>query len=70
MTLLDADGVTGTTGAGPIDLAITPDGRRVYTLNAADGTLSGFVVRPQGGLERLAGVAPSVPAGSNGLVAW
>ncbi|MDX2122100.1 MAG: beta-propeller fold lactonase family protein [Gemmatimonadota bacterium] len=70
VALLDADGVTGMTGAGPIDLAITPDGRRVYTLNGAGATLSGFVVRPNGSLERLAGVAPSVPAGSNGLVAW
>ncbi len=70
VALLNADGVTGMTGAGPIDLAITPDSRRVYTLNAGGATLSGFVVRGDGSLERLTGVAPSVPAGSNGLVAW
>jgi 6-phosphogluconolactonase (cycloisomerase 2 family) len=70
VALLDADGVTGMTGAGPIDLAITPDGRRVYTLNGAGATLSGFVVGVDGSLERLAGVAPPIPAGSNGLVAW
>lgn len=70
VALLDADGVTGMTGAGPIDLAITPDSRRVYTLNAGGATLSGFVIRADGSLERLAGVAPSVPVGSNGLVAW
>lgn len=70
VALLDTDGVTGMTGAGPIDLAITPDSRRVYTLNAGHQTLSGFVVRADGSLERLASVAPALPAGSNGLVAW
>jgi 6-phosphogluconolactonase (cycloisomerase 2 family) len=70
VSLLDADGVTGMTGAGPIDLTISPDGRRLYTLNGAGGTLSGFVVRGDGSLERLAAVSPAVPGGANGLVSW
>ncbi len=70
VALLDADGVTGVTGAGPIDLTISPDGRRLYTLDGAGGTISGFVVRAEGSLERIAGVSPAVPAGANGLVSW
>lgn len=70
VSLLDADGVTGMTGAGPIDLTISPDGRRLYTLDGAGGTLSGFVVRLDGSLERIAAVAPAVPGGANGLVSW
>jgi DNA-binding beta-propeller fold protein YncE len=70
VALLDPDGVTGRTAPGPIDLTITPDGLRLYTLDGAGQVLSGFVVRGDGSLERLAAVSPALPAGANGLVSW
>jgi 6-phosphogluconolactonase (cycloisomerase 2 family) len=68
LTLLDADGKTGTTGAGPIDLAFSGDGRFLYVLSSGDGSLSAFRVRGDGALEAIAG-ADGLPDGANGLAA-
>jgi 6-phosphogluconolactonase (cycloisomerase 2 family) len=68
LRLLDADGRTGVTGAGsgPIDAGISSGGRFLYTLNGANGTISGFVVGGDGSLSPLA-IVPGLPAGANGL---
>jgi 6-phosphogluconolactonase len=71
LSLLNADGITGNTGAGsgPIDLALTRDSRFLYSLNGAGGTVSGFRVRANGQLVPV-GTPIAVPAGTNGLAAF
>jgi DNA-binding beta-propeller fold protein YncE len=69
LELLDADGVTGSTGTGPIDLALSNRSKYLYALNAGDGSLSSFRVRHDGSLERLGEDVGSFPAGTNGLAA-
>ncbi len=44
--LLDADGVTATTGDHPVDLAATGDGRFLYNVNAGAGTVGMYRVDP------------------------
>jgi 6-phosphogluconolactonase len=66
--LLDADGVTGATGPGPIDMALTRGSRFLYTLNSGDGTISGFRVGGDGGLTSIGG-ASGLPSAANGLAA-
>lgn len=70
LSLLDADGVTGVTGAGstPIDMALSVNSRYLYTLNAGNSTISGFRVDHHGGLHAIAGVSDLPPA-ANGLAA-
>jgi 6-phosphogluconolactonase (cycloisomerase 2 family) len=68
LTLLDADGRTGVTGPGPIDMALTHGGRFLYSLNSGDGTISGFRVRFDGSLTPIGG-ASGLPDGANGLAA-
>ena len=68
LSLLDADGVTGATGPGPIDMALTRGGRFLYSLNSGDGTISGFRVRFDGSLAPIGG-ASGLPDGANGLAA-
>jgi 6-phosphogluconolactonase (cycloisomerase 2 family) len=63
LTLLDADGVTATTDAGPIDLAGTEDGRFLYELNGAAGTAGIYAVGPDGGLTRT-GTVTGLPVNS------
>lgn len=63
---LDADGVAGRTGDGPID-AVTVS-RRLFTLNAADDTVSGFFIRWNGRLAPAPGLA-GLPPASVGLAA-
>jgi 6-phosphogluconolactonase len=68
LSLLDADGVTGETGPGPIDMALTRGSRFLYSLNSGDGTISGFRVQGDGGLSPIGG-ASGLPAAANGLAA-
>jgi 6-phosphogluconolactonase (cycloisomerase 2 family) len=70
LTRLDADGRTGVTGPGstPLDMAITGDGRYLYSLNAGDGTLGAFGVAADGSLQAIPGLS-GLPAGINGLAA-
>ncbi|MCA9793254.1 MAG: beta-propeller fold lactonase family protein [Candidatus Eremiobacteraeota bacterium] len=67
LTLL-AGGNSGTTGANPIDLAISDDNLFVYTLNGGDQTISAFGLAANGTLTPLPGAA-GLPASSVGLVA-
>jgi 6-phosphogluconolactonase (cycloisomerase 2 family) len=66
--LLDPDGVTATTMAGPIDLALTRNDRFLYSLDSGVGAISAFRVKADGSLAPLAG-ASGLPAGANGLAA-
>lgn len=70
LRLRDAGGVTGDagSGSGPIDLALSRDGRFVYTLNGGSGAVGGFRIQRDGGLEPLGTFGP-IPSGANGLVA-
>mgnify|MGYP001478953259 CR=1 FL=1 len=68
LTLLDS-GISGTTGAGPIDMSITPDGLRLFTLDGAARQLSNFAVRTDGSLEADLPTT-GLPMGANGMAAW
>jgi 6-phosphogluconolactonase len=68
LTLLDADGETGLTGPGPIDMALTGNSRFLYSLNSGDGTISGFRVKADGGLAPIGG-ASGLPTVATGLAA-
>ncbi len=68
LAILNADGVTGVTGAKPLDIALSRGDRFLYTLNAGDGTVSAFAVQSDGSLTPLTGVG-GIPAGASGLIA-
>src|SRR5439155_6940918 len=55
LSLLDADGRTGVTGPGPIDLALSRGSRFLYSLNSGDHTISGFRVGADGSLTPIGG---------------
>ena len=66
LELLDADGRTGVTGGGPIDLALTDGGRFLYSLISGTNTIAAFRVRADGSLTALP-FASGLPPGANGL---
>ena len=68
LTLLDADGKTATTGAGPLDLALAKKSRLLYSLNGGVPEIQGFVVNGDGSLDPLGSVG-GLPAGTVGLAA-
>ena len=68
VTLLNDDGVTATTGAGAIDLAVSPDRSYLYSLASGPHTISTFALGADGGLTALP-VFSDVPAAAVGLVA-
>jgi 6-phosphogluconolactonase (cycloisomerase 2 family) len=70
LQLLDRNGRTGLTGRGsaPIDMALSNDGRNLYTLNSGNETISAFRVKDDGGLARLKTLT-GLPASANGLAA-
>ena len=67
LSLLNSDGRTGVTAAGPVDEAMSANGRFLYTLNARTGAISVFAVRADGSLEKQ----PDVPVqvNTNGFAA-
>jgi 6-phosphogluconolactonase (cycloisomerase 2 family) len=68
LSLLDADGRTGLTGAGPIDMALSRSSRFLYALNSGDNTISAFRVGGDGSLTAI-GQVGGLPAGATGLAA-
>jgi len=68
LALLDANGRTGNTGknTGPLDMALSNDGRNLYTLNGQSDTIGVFKVKNKGGLASLNSHI-DVPASANGL---
>jgi len=70
LALVDADGATGVTGPGsvPLDMALSRDGRSLYSLNGGNGTIGAFSVGADGSLQPLPFTA-GLPAGANGMAA-
>jgi len=68
LTLLDADGKTADTGAGPIDAALSRNSRFLYTLNDGAHEIQGFAVNADGSLDPL-GAVGGLPPGAVGLAA-
>jgi 6-phosphogluconolactonase (cycloisomerase 2 family) len=62
------ESVAGETGAGPIDMALSPDSRLLYSLDSGSAAISGFRVKTDGGLEKIDFTA-GLPASSVGLAA-
>jgi 6-phosphogluconolactonase (cycloisomerase 2 family) len=67
ITLLDANGVTGTTGAGVTDVTLTRNGRYLYALRPGAGAIAAFRVEDRGDLAALGSIA--LPPGANGIAA-
>jgi 6-phosphogluconolactonase (cycloisomerase 2 family) len=67
LMLLDADGVTGMSGAGPIDAAPSHNGRFLYVLTSGSDVISAFSIDADGSLNHI-GDTP-VQDGANGLAA-
>ena len=68
LTLLNADGITGVTGASPIDMSLSVNSRYLYTLNTSGHSITMFRVNSDGGLTSL-GTMSGLPAGSVGMSA-
>ncbi|HUF47571.1 MAG TPA: beta-propeller fold lactonase family protein, partial [Vicinamibacterales bacterium] len=70
IALLDLDGRTGVTGdgSGPIDLALSANGRYLYSLHSGTQSIGVFEINDDGALTPLPFTA-GLPAGANGLVA-
>jgi 6-phosphogluconolactonase len=68
LSLLDDDGITGKTGQGCEDEAITNDAQFLYTLNILDRTISVFHLESNGQLTKLPDYK-GIPGAAAGLVA-
>lgn len=69
LTILDADGKTGSTGSTPIDAAVSRNGQFLYTLDAGSRAISAFSVRQDDGSLSSVGGASGLPVGTVGLAA-
>ena len=63
-----AQAVAATSGAGPIDAAISATGKGLFVLNSGSQTISSFTIGRDGSLSNPSAVG-DVPAGANGLAA-
>ena len=63
IALLDKDGVTGRTGDGPTDMALSRDGTVLYALNGAEGSISALALDRRGGLAPI-GTTTGLPPGA------
>ena len=68
LTLLDPDGRTAATGAGPLDAALSRGSRFLYTLNSGANEIQAFAVNRDGSLDVL-GAVGGLPVGATGLAA-
>ena len=60
MTLIGSTALDPTTQKGPIDLRLSPSGRKLYVVDGGAATISGFSVNG-GSLTPLAGAPVAVP---------
>ncbi|HEY6460240.1 MAG TPA: beta-propeller fold lactonase family protein, partial [Polyangiaceae bacterium] len=65
---LVGNGVAATTGAGPTDIAASPDGAFLYTRNGAGQSISGWTIAADGTLGATATTFAGSPGSSVGLV--
>lgn len=73
LQLLNASGVTGSTGAGstPLDLDLSRDDRFLYVLESGTGRIGAFAVSANGSLTSLAGIGGlAAQSGFQGLAAY
>ena len=73
LSLLNADGRTGVTGAGtaPLDLDLAAGDRLLYVLEGGTGNVGGFAVGADGGLTPIGTITAGAPAsGFQGLAAY
>lgn len=68
LSLLQEDGLSAITGAGPIDAGISNNDRFLFTLNGGNHTITGFRIGHDGDLTPVS-LAHGLPVGSNGLAA-
>ncbi len=68
LSLLNANGVTATTAAHPLDPATAGGGRFLYVMASVGQVVSGFAVNPDGSLTSI-GSFPGVPTSAAGLAA-
>lgn len=66
LSLVEA--VAASTGAGPTDAAVTPDGRSLH-VRMRDGSVSSFAIDEDGGLTSLGSAVAAASSGPAGLVA-
>lgn len=64
--LLKADAASGNK---PIDMAITPNGKFLYVLNASNGSVGGFRIFPDGNIKDLGTVSGLPPQFAQGIAA-
>jgi 6-phosphogluconolactonase (cycloisomerase 2 family) len=71
LTILDADGVTGTLGAGtaPADMALSRDSKFLYVRAGGTNQIAIFSASHDGSLTALSGWINGLPAGWSGLAA-
>lgn len=69
LSLLTPGGQTATTGIGsaPTDLALSANSRYLYSVNSGNGTMSGFLVGPDGSLTDIGVSVAGLPAGVVGM---
>jgi 6-phosphogluconolactonase len=66
--LLNADGVTGVTGANPTDMALSRNSQYLYAITPRTGLVTAFKVGANGGLTAING-GNGIPASAVGLAA-
>jgi 6-phosphogluconolactonase len=69
ISLLDASGVTATTGAGPADLAVSAGSDYLYSRDGGAQSISGFGINGDGSLSSVSGAAMPLPKSSVGIAA-
>jgi 6-phosphogluconolactonase (cycloisomerase 2 family) len=67
LSRLDDDGITATTGPGPIDAGISRGDQYLYTLDRPGGAISIFAINGNGSLTPL-GAQAGIPTSAFGLV--
>jgi 6-phosphogluconolactonase len=68
LSLLEANGVSGTTLAHPLDGAVSDDGRFLYVIDTAGQAISEFAIGHDGSLTSL-GTMSGIPSSARGLAA-
>jgi 6-phosphogluconolactonase (cycloisomerase 2 family) len=71
LSLLDPNGISGTTGAHPADLAMSINSHYLYSLNITNSSqsISAFEVHSDGSLSPVTGVTGGLPPSAVGLAA-